>query len=120
MILGHVRDRFPRLTLTLPGHNGPVNVEFIVDTGFEGELALPGHLLTHMAVSDASSRPVLLADGTRRERPFYKVMFEWQDEARMAEVVALEGNPLLGVELLEGSLLQAEMADGGEVSVEPL
>ena len=38
MMIGHVRDNFPRLMLTLPGRNGSVNVEFVVDTGFDGEL----------------------------------------------------------------------------------
>ena len=38
MIAGEYRDHFPRVWLTLPGSTGPVDVEFIVDTGFEGEL----------------------------------------------------------------------------------
>ncbi len=120
MMLGHVRDSFARLTLPLPGREGLVNVEFIVDTGFEGELSLPQHLLNQLVVSDASRRPVLLADGTRRERPFHKIIVDWHDEPRLAEALALDGNPLLGAELLAESLLQAEMTDGGEVSVEPL
>ena len=33
---GHVRDNFPRLMLTLPGLNGPLNMEFIVDIAREG------------------------------------------------------------------------------------
>lgn len=41
MIQGHVRDRLPRVLLSLPGEDGPFDVEFILDTGFEGELALP-------------------------------------------------------------------------------
>ena len=40
MIYGQFRSRFPRLTLTLPGLKGPLDVEFILDTGFDGELAL--------------------------------------------------------------------------------
>ena len=120
MMLGHVRDFFARLALTLPGHSGPVSVEFVVDTGFEGELALPERLINQLAVSDASQRPVLLADGTRRERPFHKIVLDWHDGPRLVELLTLEGSPLLGVELLADSLLQAEMFDGGEVSVEPL
>ena len=65
-------------------------------------------------------RPALLADGTRRERPFHKIMVDWHDEPRLAEVLALDGNPLLGTELLAASLLQAEMTDGDLAAVEPL
>ncbi len=45
MILGHVRDRFPRVSLSMPGRNGPLLVEFIVDTGFDGDLALPQSII---------------------------------------------------------------------------
>jgi hypothetical protein len=45
---------------------------------------------------------------------------EWNDEQRLTEVLVLEGNSLLGNELLYGSLLQVEMTDGGEISIEPL
>ncbi len=47
MILqGHFRDGFPRITMALPAHNGlPVLVDFVVDTGFDGELALPASLI---------------------------------------------------------------------------
>ena len=44
----------------------------------------------------------------------------WGDEERITEVLALENPPLLGVGLMDGHLLQAEMQTGGEVSLEPL
>lgn len=45
---------------------------------------------------------------------------EWEDEVCATDILALEGLPLLGVNLLAGSLLQADMRDGGEVMIEPL
>lgn len=44
MILGQVRRRFPRVVLALPGREGPFEVELIVDTAFDGDLALPPDL----------------------------------------------------------------------------
>ena len=117
---GHVRDRFARLMLALPSRDGVANVEFVVDTGFDGELALPSGLLTTLDAAYAGDRPLLLADGSVRRHPFYQVIMEWDEEERIIEVIALDGNPLLGVELLEGNLFQSEMTDGGEVTVEPL
>jgi clan AA aspartic protease len=120
MTLGHVRDNFPRITLSLPGRNGPLSVEFIVDTGFDGELALPSALIGQLDASYSTERFVLLAANSPRRRPFYEVVLDGNGEPRVTDVMALDGNPLLGVELLSGNLLQIEMTDGGEVLLEPL
>lgn len=121
MILGHVRDNFPRVTLSLPGAFGPVSVEFIVDTGFDGELALPGALVRDLERVYAGDRPIQLADGSERARPAFQISLAWdEEEDRPTEVLVLDGVPLLGVNLLEGSLLQAEMTSGGQVQIEPL
>src|SRR5690348_11749360 len=100
MIFGHVRDNFPRVTLTLPGRNGRLNVEFIIDTGFEGELALPGSVIVQLDVSEPFSRRIRLADGSVREQPHFKIVMDWYEEPRLTEIALLEGNPLLGVELM--------------------
>lgn len=65
MILGHVRDGFPRSTLALPGRNGPLNVEFIVDTSFDGDLAVPDAVIAQLQATFAGDRPIILADGRR-------------------------------------------------------
>jgi clan AA aspartic protease len=120
MILGHVRDNLPRVMLTLPGHEGPVNIEFIVDTAFEGDLALPLAVLNRVQATFNHDRLIRLADGTFRPRPHFEVSIEWEGEERLAEVVLMDNEPLLGVELMAGYLLQVELEDGGEVSLEPL
>ncbi len=61
-----------------------------------------------------------MADGSRRQKPHYELTLDWNGEPRQTEVMALEGNPLLGGALLRGFLLQAEMTDGGEVLIESL
>jgi clan AA aspartic protease len=119
-MLGLVRDKFPLLTLSLPGLNGPLALEFIVDTGFEGELALPPSLLRRLEVGLVGDRPILLADGTIVRRSCFEVELEWDAEVRTVEIIELDGNPLLGVELMAESLLQVEMTDGGAVSLESL
>jgi clan AA aspartic protease len=120
MILGHVRDNLPRVTLSLPGVTGQVFIEFVVDTGFDGELALPSHLVRQLEATFQGDKPILLADSFARALPSFEVTLEWEDDSRPTEILALEGVPLLGSVLLAGSLLQAEMTDGGEVSIEPL
>lgn len=120
MIQGHVRDDFPYVMLSLPGREGPMPVEFIVDTGFNGELALPSNILRQLEASFCFEEDVQMADGSRRKRPYYELFLEWNEAARLTEVMVLEGEPLLGNALLSGNLLQSEMTDGGEVLIEPL
>jgi clan AA aspartic protease len=118
MIFGHVRDNFPHVTLTLPGRNGPVNVEFIVDTGFDGELTLPHDVIRELDAVQAMRHPVLFAGGFGSTAPHYKIVFDWNEEERVTEIIELEGKPLLGNALLEGGQLHIDMNDGGEVLIE--
>jgi clan AA aspartic protease len=120
VIYGHVRDDFPYVMLALRGLEGPLPVEFVVDTGFNGELALPGDILRQLDASFTAEETVQMADGSRRRRPYYEITLDWGGEERLTEVMLLEGTPLLGTVLLRGYLLQGEMADGGQVLVEPL
>ena len=120
MIFGHVRDRFPRVSLSLPGREGPISIEFIVDTAFDGDLALPSSVIAQLEAEIAEEQIVRFADGSERERPRYELTLIWGEEERITEVLALENPPLLGVGLMDGHLLQAEMQTGGEVSLEPL
>lgn len=62
----------------------------------------------------------MLADGTLRQRPSHELMLEGDEEPRRTEVLEIDGNPLLGVVFLSDNLLQVEMTDGGEVTVESL
>ncbi len=121
MIRGSVRDLFPRVTLSLPGDAGSVDVEFVVDTGFEGELALPPTSLADLDVAPVvNSRLIRLADGSYGLAATYEILLEWADEPRPVSILLLDGNPLLGAELLAGHVFHSEMTNGGEVLIEPL
>jgi predicted aspartyl protease len=120
MILGYVRDRFPRITLNIPTQTGPVSVEFVLDTAFDGDLALPHHLAVLADMTSIGFRDVRLADGSESRRQYYRMLLPWDEATVPVEVLVLENNPLVGVGLMEDYLLQAEMRTGGEVSLEPL
>ena len=120
MILGQVRRRFPRIVLTLPGQAEPFEVEFIVDTAFDGDLALPVDLARRLESQPAGSRGLSLADGSLFVSSAVEILLDWGDEERITEVLVLDGSPLFGVVLMEGLRLGAEMETGGEVSLEPL
>jgi hypothetical protein len=61
-----------------------------------------------------------LANGKLQEVDYYEIDLEWDDEQRLTQVYILDGDPLLGVELLQGMRLTVEMMPCGDVSTEPL
>lgn len=119
MILGHVRGYMPRVFLTLPGMRGPMSVEFIVDTGFEGDLSLPGSLVAQLNAGYATERFSQMVDGSIIKRRAYLIDLEWGDGTRPMEVLVLENAPLLGAVLMDKSHLDADMRSGGEIVIEP-
>jgi clan AA aspartic protease len=120
VIFGQVRRRFLRVVLSLPGREGPLDVEFTVDTAFDGELAVPADLARRLDAQPSGNRGLSLADGSLFISPAVEILLEWEGEIRLTEVLILDGSPLLGVVLMEGLRLGAEMESGGEVTLEPL
>ncbi len=121
MMFGTFRDGHPRILLTLPQANGElVEIEFIIDTGFDGDLALPDHVAGTLEGAFSGFGGRRLANGERLQCRTYEIMVEWNREMRPTEVLILEGEPLLGTIILRDHLLQIEIVDCGEVIVEPL
>jgi predicted aspartyl protease len=120
MMLGTFREDHPRITLPLPQIRAEIDVEFIIDTGFVGDLALPAHLAGLLEGTFAGFGERRLANGQYLKCRTCEIMLDWNDELRPTEVLILEGDPLLGTVILRENLLQIEMMDGGEVSIEAL
>lgn len=120
MIFGRFRDGHPRLTLTLRGRIGDSNVEFIVDTGFHGFLALPGRTLNQLETETAGIRFWRRADGVEAACPAFFVGVEGDEEEQVVEALLLGGEPLLGTRFLHEQHFHAEIIEGGQIVVEPL
>jgi clan AA aspartic protease len=121
MMLGHVRDNFAYITLPLPTLSGAVNIEFVIDTGFDGHLSLPPHIVRQLDAVYVLNRTVRNADGVESEKRMHRLQIEWSGKRRPVYVLELDNDsPLLGVELLAGHNVALEMTDGGEVTIEPL
>ena len=82
------------------------------------------HAQAYQALSTQAARFhaqfVQLAGGFRQRCYSYEIVLDWDGETRRVEVLTLDGNPLLGNGFWQGSLLQAENQDGGEVLFESL
>ena len=120
MMFGVFRDEHPRITLSMPGLQDGFEVEFIVDTGYAGDLAMPLRLARQLDSLAAGTQERLLATGQPFQCSAYEIMLDWNGENRTTEVLVLEGEPLLGTVLMREYLIQMEMTDGGEIVIEPL
>lgn len=119
MLLGHVRDYAAYVLLTLSGEEGNLTAECVIDTGFEGELALPRTLVAKLErVSGYETRSLALADGSVRELLICYIEIEWDEEPRSVEVLVTEGRPLLGMVLMDGSYIGIDARSGGEAVIE--
>lgn len=118
---GRFRDGFPRLTLPLPGHDGEFEVEFLVDTGYDGGLSVPPHIAQRLDVGEPEVRLVRVAGGILQRCLYYEIPLENDEgEEIMTEVLVLEGNALVGNVFLAETLLEIEMTEGGGVTIESL
>ena len=61
-----------------------------------------------------------MADGSLSSCSAYTIEVVWDGQPRLPEVVHLDNPPLLGIQLMNGKFFQAEMTDGGEVSLDDL
>jgi clan AA aspartic protease len=99
---------------------GEAIVRCLVDTGFEGYIALPASLIARYSLPEARFLAISLADDSLTATALYDAVILWHGEERAVEVMALGDRPLLGTELLGGSELLIQFTDDGEVSIEPL
>ena len=94
--------------------------EFILDTGFDGDLSLPRRTLQRLEVLFESRLPVELADGSRSTAPIWQATALWDGERRTITVMESEGEPLLGMNLLWGNHIALEAKALGGVVIERL
>lgn len=120
MIEGVFRGDSPVVTLTLSGENGSEDVEFVVDTGYTGFLALPESVLASVGAELAGSGYVALAGETYRRTTIYTVTVDWGGEEIEVRAQTLANDYLLGTKMLRDHQLTVEVGEGGRVLIEPM
>jgi predicted aspartyl protease len=95
-------------------------IYFIVDTGFDGGLVLSEDTITGIDAVSSGYRIRQLADDSVVRCRVYEMFLETDDESQSVEILAMDGNPLLGTEFLREHSLYAELTDGGEVQINSL
>lgn len=95
-----------------------MEIEFVVDTGFTGALALPHALVDSLSLPFAGEAVAVLADGSAVEARVHRARIMWHGRMRTARVITTEGGPLVGMSFMRGGKLFIDVSPGGEVVVE--
>jgi clan AA aspartic protease len=102
------------------------NIDFIIDTGYTGELTLPQDIIDRLNLQAANydesdvGPTAVLADGAIRTVTVYVATILWNDRLRNVEVDSLGIAPLIGMRLLRGCNLSINAAPGGRVAITEL
>ena len=114
-------DIYPWLLVTVQASHGTQEIKFVVDTGFDGELAVP-RSLAHLFGSSSNIIEVDFANGQHERTELVKCRVKWTDGFRDVTAMYMNGiNPLLGMELLEDCLVTLEIeGSGGQITIEAL
>ena len=100
------------------GSGGFQSLDFIVDTGFSDELAMPSDLIQRLGLPYADGTSVILADAREIQTSIYHGIVFWHGNNRAVRFIEIEGAPLLGMSLLSGSRLTVSARSGGIVLIE--
>lgn len=98
-----------------------VTFNFLVDTGFTGGLQLPVGDVRRLALPLVDQVDSELADGRIVKANMHAATISWLGNQTTVNLISTEGNiPLIGTNLLWGSVTHIEWEFGGRVSVEPI
>jgi clan AA aspartic protease len=107
-----------RLWIRGPGME--TEAEVLVDTGFNGFLALPSKLTAKLGLRRRSEGRAVLADGSERSFDIYEALILWRGRLVSVPVADASAEPLLGTNLLYGNELIIQMIGGGSVLISEL
>jgi clan AA aspartic protease len=121
MIRGVVEALEPRIKLTIRGPRGRSReVEAVIDTGFSGELTLPGPVIQALRLPWLHDVRGTLADGSVSVLATYDAAAVWDRRERPIVVVESGGACLVGMELLSGFELRMQVRPQGKVTIKRL
>ena len=115
MLTGTVSDDLQAwIAIEILAPNGQTHpIEAVLDTGFNGELALPATTISQLGLPEDIRRPAVTATGDRVSLMTYRGTVLWYGQLRSIQVVEADSEPLLGMELLLGSRVTMDVREGG-------
>jgi len=121
MMTGRVtarREATLRLAVMGPAHRQHA-VDAVLDTGFNGFLTLPSHVVQTLQLPFVGHRRATLGDGSIVVLDLYLATVLWHEQEREVLVLQADGEALVGMALLYGSRVVLYVVDDGDVLIEP-
>ena len=119
MIEGQVTaNREAIVQVTVQGPTGDkVEIDAVVDTGFDGWLTLPAELVKRLSLTWRRRGSALLADGNEILFDVYDGAVIWDGRTRRIPVDVAETAPLLGMGMLQAHWLVMDVERRGAVKI---
>ena len=119
MITGNVNQALdPSIQIDIEDDDGNFHsTEVVLDTGFNGELALPFDAIRRLGLTYRGQSAISLAVGEALAR-YYDGTTLWHGRRRDLQVLETDGESLIGMSLLEGSVITIQARAGGSVLIE--
>ena len=103
----------PKASVRVIGQRGSVELEAIIDTGFDGDLCLPIDAALQLGLELHGRIAVELADGSRKLEFVFLGQVEFQGQGREAPIVLPESeDALIGTALLARYRLTVDFGTG--------
>jgi clan AA aspartic protease len=114
---GSVAGRQPRIEVAFRLAGRPnLQIEFVVDTGFDGYLALPPAAVTALGLPFLHHLVANFADDRDERVAVHQAAIIWDGAEQEVQVLATGRRPLLGTLLMDGFDLHIRFADQGPVT----
>ena len=108
------------VALTIANEDGDEQeIEAVVDTGFGGSLMLTPEVVQELALPQTDVGTAVLADGSIVRLAVHEVIVLWNDEERAVSAYVGEGDLLIGMALLRGSIGSFDFFPGCLSTIEP-
>lgn len=121
MIHGNVFGLQARINLIIClSEPANIEIECVVDTGFEGFLTLPPVVITELGLPYIARIDANLADNSSVGVNVHLATILWQGMEREVAVLAMGSRPLIGTALLGDYHLSIDFCDGGTVIVDDI
>ena len=104
----------------LDNQSKPHTIQFILDTGFTGQLLLPNRYMNRLGLSITEWIDARPATGEFVRVPYAEATVVWLGTQRRAEILQLDSEPLLGMEFLWNHRISIDAITNGPVTITPL
>jgi clan AA aspartic protease len=118
---GVVASRGPVIPLIVFDRSGREHsFSALIDTAFNGWLTLPAKLIGSLGLAWRKEAHGILADGGLTLFNVFAAGVAWDGQMKAVYVSELDGEPLVGMKLLNGFRFVMDAIDGGAVQIERL